>query len=56
MKDPPGSISETDVPGVIGMNVLHECYAELFGQYASSLFETLLVKEGQTISACQWNC
>ncbi|XP_077947562.1 uncharacterized protein LOC144388873 isoform X2 [Gasterosteus aculeatus] len=45
VKDPPGSLPESDVPGVLGMNVLRECYAELFGQQASPLFDVSLVKE-----------
>lgn len=45
VKDPPGSLPESDVPGVLGMNVLRECYAELFGQHASPLFDVSLVKE-----------
>ena len=45
VKDPPGSSPETDIPGVLGMNVIRECYAELFGQYTSSLFDSPRVKE-----------
>ena len=48
VKDPPGS-SEMDVPGVLGMNVVHECYVELFGKHASSLFDTPLVKEAPEV-------
>lgn len=28
----------TCVPGVLGMNIIRECYSELFGQYGSDLF------------------
>uniref|UniRef100_A0A8P4KCX1 Gypsy retrotransposon integrase-like protein 1 n=1 Tax=Dicentrarchus labrax TaxID=13489 RepID=A0A8P4KCX1_DICLA len=45
VKDPLGPPSETDIPGVLGMNVIRECYAELFGQHASSLFDIPLLKE-----------
>ena len=45
VNDPSGSSTETDIPGVLGMNVICECYAELFGQYASSLFDSPCVKE-----------
>ena len=48
VKDPPGS-SEMDVPGVLGMNVVHECYTELFGKHASSLFDIPLVKEAPEV-------
>lgn len=42
VKDPPGTT--TQVSGVLGMNVIQECYNELFGQYGSALFETALVQ------------
>lgn len=29
----------TCVPGVLGMNIIRECYSELFGQYGSDLFD-----------------
>lgn len=48
VKDPPGS-PETDVPGVLGMNVVHECYAELFDKHASSLFDIPLVKDAPEV-------
>ncbi|KAL6462534.1 hypothetical protein MHYP_G00289560 [Metynnis hypsauchen] len=38
VKDPPGSAGSVAVPGVLGMNVIRECYHELFGQHGSSLF------------------
>lgn len=41
VKDPPGT---TQVSGVLGMNVIRECYNELFGQYGSALFEAALVQ------------
>lgn len=39
VKDPPGQLTHPLVPGVLGMNVIRECYAELFGQHGSSLFD-----------------
>lgn len=39
VKDPPGQLSPPLVPGVLGMNVIRECYTELFGQHGSSLFD-----------------
>ncbi|KAL6480061.1 hypothetical protein MHYP_G00110940 [Metynnis hypsauchen] len=38
VKDPPGSAGSVAMPGVLGMNVIRECYHELFGQHGSSLF------------------
>lgn len=49
VKDPPGPLREGDVPGVLGMNIIRECYTALFGQYASSLFDVPLVKEAPEI-------
>ncbi|KAL0148953.1 hypothetical protein M9458_055757 [Cirrhinus mrigala] len=42
VKDPPGTT--TRVSGILGMDVIRECYNELFGQYGSALFETSLVQ------------
>ena len=39
VKDPPGQSSQPLVPGVLGMNVIHECYNELFGQHGPALFD-----------------
>ena len=36
VKDPPGTVSS--VPGILGMNVIRNCYRELFGTHGSSLF------------------
>lgn len=38
VKDPPGGL-RSQVPGVLGMNVLGRCYQELFGQHGPSLFD-----------------
>ncbi|XP_072293407.1 uncharacterized protein [Eucyclogobius newberryi] len=37
VRDPPGQTS-TQVPGVLGMNIIRKCYLELFGHYGSALF------------------
>lgn len=37
VKDPPGAACST--PGILGMNVIRRCYAELFGALGPSLFE-----------------
>lgn len=34
------------VPGVLGMIVLHKCYHELFGQHATTLFSQPCISEG----------
>lgn len=38
VKDPPGGMP-SQVPGVLGMNVISKSYQELFGQHGSSLFD-----------------
>lgn len=38
VRDPPGGIC-TQVPGVLGMNVLSRCYQELFGRHGPALFD-----------------
>lgn len=39
VQDLPDAIA-TQVPGVLGMNVIRKCYQELFGEYGLSLFES----------------
>ncbi|KAL7841777.1 hypothetical protein SRHO_G00254680 [Serrasalmus rhombeus] len=39
VKDPPGPSTLPVVPGVLGMNVIRECYQELFCQHGPSLFD-----------------
>ncbi|XP_076848812.1 uncharacterized protein LOC143496528 [Brachyhypopomus gauderio] len=39
VKDPPGSNTSPIVPGVLGMNVIRECYQELFCQHGPALFD-----------------
>ena len=36
VKDPPGAVSSA--PGILGMNVIRNCYRELFGTHGPSLF------------------
>lgn len=43
VKDSLGTPSQ--VAGVLGMNVIRECYHDLFGQYGQTLFETALVQQ-----------
>lgn len=37
VKDPPGEVS-SQVPGILGMNIIRRCYHALFGQHGQSLF------------------
>lgn len=39
VKDPPGQSPHPIVPGILGMNVIRECYEELFGQHGPALFD-----------------
>lgn len=39
VKDPPGGM-HSQVPGVLGMNIIRKCYQELFGQYGANLFNS----------------
>lgn len=42
VKDPPDGVS-LQVPGVLGMNVIHRCYREIFGQHGLALFDLPVV-------------
>jgi len=44
IKDPPGGVS-SQVPDVLGMNVIRRCYGELFGQHGLALFDLPVVSE-----------
>lgn len=44
VKDPPGCMS-SQVPGVLGMNVIRKCYRELFGHHGLALFDLPVVSE-----------
>ena len=45
VKDPPGGSPNPDIPGVLGMNVIQECYEVLSSQYGSGLFDLPAVKQ-----------
>jgi len=43
------------LPGLLGMNVIQECYRELFSQYGHTLFDLPTVKETPAwLSALQY--
>lgn len=44
VRDPPGGMS-SQVPGVLGMNIISKCYQELFGQHGPSLFNMPFVSD-----------
>ena len=44
VKDPPGQISPPEVPGVLGMNIINECYHQLFSQHGLALFNLPAIK------------
>lgn len=46
VKDPPGQLPQPNVPGILGMNVIRECYNELFRQHGPSLFDLPFFTEG----------
>uniref|UniRef100_A0A8C5GH97 Gypsy retrotransposon integrase-like protein 1 n=1 Tax=Gouania willdenowi TaxID=441366 RepID=A0A8C5GH97_GOUWI len=43
VRDPPNNLPQPKVPGILGMNVIRECYNELFQQHGPSLFELPVV-------------
>uniref|UniRef100_A0A671U0X9 Gypsy retrotransposon integrase-like protein 1 n=1 Tax=Sparus aurata TaxID=8175 RepID=A0A671U0X9_SPAAU len=45
VKDPPGQAPPSNFPGVLGMNVIRECYHQLFSQHGSELFDLPLVQQ-----------
>lgn len=49
VKDPPGQASPLEVPGVLGMNVIRECYHQLFSQHGSALFDLPVVQHAPTL-------
>ena len=51
VKDPPSPCSTQKILGILGMNIIRECYEELFGQHSSALFDTPLVRQ-QTFQYC----
>ena len=44
VKDLPGWVASPEVPGVLGMNIIRECYLQLFSQYGLALFNLPVVK------------
>lgn len=40
VRDPPGPLITHSTPGVLGMNVIRECYSELFTQHGHTLFDS----------------
>lgn len=42
VKDPPGQMSQSAVPGVSRMNAIRESYDELFGQHGLKVCESLV--------------
>ena len=44
VKDPPGEVS-SQVPGILGMNIIRRCYHVLFGQHGLALFTLSSVSE-----------
>lgn len=44
VKDPPGQVSSPEVPGLLGMNIIRECYYQLFSQHGVALFDLPAVK------------
>lgn len=53
VKDPAGA--EPSVPGILGMNVIHRCYQQLFGSHGRSFFDLPAVTQspGPVIEALQ---
>lgn len=49
VKDPPGQVSPPETSGVLGMNVIRECYDTLFGQYGPALFDLPAVKQASPL-------
>lgn len=55
VRDPPGVFSSA--PGILGMNVIRRCYAELFDALGSSLFEApAVVKAPQSVVVVLQKC
>lgn len=42
VKDPPGGVS-SQVPGILGMNVIRRCYRELFSRHGLAMFDLPVV-------------
>ncbi|KAK0141225.1 hypothetical protein N1851_021739 [Merluccius polli] len=48
-KDLPGQVASPEVPGVLGMNIIRECYHQLFSQYGVALFNLPVVKHPSSL-------
>lgn len=46
--DPPGGLC-SQIPGVLGMNVIRRCYQELFGQHGPALFRLPAVSQAPNV-------
>lgn len=58
VKDTPSLWSKTNIPGVLGMNIISECYDLLFSQHDASLFSLPCVQQAprewqQALQFCQ---
>lgn len=55
VKDSPGGLP-APVPGIVGMNVIQNCYQELFGQHGAALFSQPCVSKAPkpVVQALQW--
>lgn len=60
VKDPPQVLSTSGLPGRLGMNVIGECFQELFNQHGQELFNLPVVKEVPAwtlaLQCCQTGC
>lgn len=60
VKDPINTVLQTRkmiTPGILGMNVLRECYQSLFDQYGASLFQTPLIQSANPgFRRALWQC
>lgn len=45
VKDPPGQTSPSGVPGVLGIDVIRECYHQLFSQHGLDIFDLPIVQQ-----------
>lgn len=52
VKDTPSLQSKTNTPGVLGMNIISECYDLLFSQHGTSLFSLPCIQGQQALQFC----
>lgn len=48
VKDPPQSLPKPDYPGVLGMNVIGQCFEKLFGQHGLGMFDLPAIKDANS--------